>query len=293
MTTYIGTVGAMSPTPCVSALSVEQPSRTVVGGGPGTLAPTRARVAGVGARSWSARLTGDLGVDSAVEALARRQARAGGAYRMIPCDAVDHNMLTPAASEDLVGWTGLAQLALPPVAGVYMLQAWPATLGRAAAGTTVVTPRVPVVRAGTMYLSVHTTGLPLVRAVTRDRAGTVVQTLDVTMVRTIDVDTVFTESTVLIAGVGTVPVGDVVFRSAPVEVEVDPMYEATVELHVLPAAGQPDVWVGWPSVAYARTPYTVGRGADQVLLTMGGRTLGWTWGTGMQDVDYVVQEVGV
>lgn len=293
MTTYIGSLGAMAPTPCVSALGVGTGSRTVLGGGPGTLAPRRARVGGRGPRSWSATLTGDLSVDAAVQGLVDRQARAGGAYRVIPCDAVDHNMLTPQASEDLVGWTGLAQVAYPPVPGVYLLEAWPATLGRAAAGTVVTTPRVPVVRAGTMYLSVHTTGLPTIRAVTRDRDGEVVATRDVTMIRTIDVDTVFTESTVLIDGVGEVPVGDVVFRSAPVTVEVDPMDEATVELQVLPAAGGGDVWVGWPSVAYARTPYTVGRGCDQAVLAMGDRSLGWTWGEGWQDVSYEVLEVGV
>ena len=293
MTTYIGTLGAMAPTPCVSALGVGTGSRTVLGGGPGTLAPRRARVGGRGPRSWSASLTGDLSVDAAVQGLVDRQARAGGAYRVVPCDAVDHNMLTPRASEDLVGWTGLAQVAFPPVPGVYMLQAWPATLGRVAAGTTVVTPRVPVVRAGTMYLAVHTTGLPLVRAVTRDAAGEVVQTLDVSMVRTIDVDTVFTESTVLIDGVGTVPAGDVIFRSAPVTVDVDPMYEATVELQVLPAAGGGDVWVGWPSIAYARTAYTVGRSCDQAVLVMGDRNLAWTWGAGHQDISYEILEVGV
>lgn len=292
MTTYVGSVGAMAPVGCMSSLAIDEEARTVLGGGPGTLAPVRARVVDAPSRAWQVAKSGHIGNDAALASLARRQSRAGGSLRFIPCDAVEHNMLTPRGSEDLAGWSGLVEHAAAPVAGVYMLDAWPAILGRVTAGTVATTPRVPVVRQGVAYLAVHTTGLPLLRVVTRDADGVQVQAVDAQMIRTIEETTVITTSTVIIDGVGEVPVGAVLFRSAKIAVTVDPMYEATVELQVLPAAADPDVWVSWPSAAYSQTPYTAGRAADEVLVVPGGRAPAWTWGNGFEESSYRVVEAG-
>ncbi|WP_161965097.1 hypothetical protein [Ornithinimicrobium cerasi] len=107
MSVWIGTIGAMVETACLSGLQVSRPDRTVHGGGPGTLTQPRAVAQGPSSRVWSCTIgvkpPGEL---AALETLVYRQAVHGGTYRMLACEAHHTNALTPAASLDLTGWTG-------------------------------------------------------------------------------------------------------------------------------------------------------------------------------------------
>lgn len=110
MTTWIGSLGAMVPTLCASDLPRTAQDRWAVGGGAGTLAPTRHLMLtahGPGAREWGfSRGVADGHAVADLASLARAQARTGRALRFVPCDAGWSNMLTPGASEELAGWTG-------------------------------------------------------------------------------------------------------------------------------------------------------------------------------------------
>lgn len=110
MTTWIGTLGAMRPTPCLTGLSVATDDTSLTGGGAGTLAPRRRLVlTGPGARRLRAAVDVSRLHDMAsLVSLARYQHRTGTALRVIPCGTSAANMLTPGASEEFAGWTGTA-----------------------------------------------------------------------------------------------------------------------------------------------------------------------------------------
>ncbi|MDO5502158.1 MAG: hypothetical protein Q4G67_03180 [Actinomycetia bacterium] len=304
MTTWIGTIGHMAPGPCAATLDVSAEDRVVHGGGPGTLAPARVRVYGPPSRAWAVtagRRPAELAV---IESLARRQARYGGALRVLPCDAIEHNMLSPQASEDLEGWSGLARVTRPDVAGVGsgadsgegspalypstslypsstlypsagtpprvdLGGVWPALVGEVAAGTTAPSPRVPVPRAGTLYAAVHVTGNPIVRVIVRDHVGAalVTETLQVT--------------------------GGTAALTRTVHLPVTaPEAAVSVELAVQAPTMGSGVWVAWPSIAYAATDYVPGRGCDAAWLSSPQRSVAWTWGAGFEDHSWTIREVG-
>ena len=108
MSVWIGDLGGMVETPCLSGLSVTTDDRSVHGGGAGTLTGPFTVAWGGGRRSWSCT----IGVKSpsglaALETLAYRQHVYGVAgYRMLACDAHNTNAFTPRASLDFTGWGG-------------------------------------------------------------------------------------------------------------------------------------------------------------------------------------------
>lgn len=107
MSVWVGTLGSMVETPCLSGLVVDRPDRTIRGGGPGTLSPPRAVTWGPGHRVWSCDLSvAAPGEMAALETLVYRQQVYGGAYRMLACDAHHTNAMTPGASMDFAGWSG-------------------------------------------------------------------------------------------------------------------------------------------------------------------------------------------
>lgn len=107
MSVWIGGLGAMVETPCLSGLQVSRPDRTIYGGGVGTLTGPFAVSWGPARRVWSCTIDVQApGGLAALETLAYRQHTYGGDYRMLACDAHHTNALTPAASLDLTGFTG-------------------------------------------------------------------------------------------------------------------------------------------------------------------------------------------
>ena len=108
MSVWVGTLGAMVETPCLSGLQVARQDRTIHGGGPGTLTAPYAVSWGRPHRVWSCA----IGVKSpgglaALETLVDRQHTYGiDSYRMLACDAHNTNALTPGASIDFTGWDG-------------------------------------------------------------------------------------------------------------------------------------------------------------------------------------------
>lgn len=107
MSVWVGTLGSMVETPCLSGLAVEQGDRTVFGGGPGTLSPPRAVQWGQPRRTWSCEIDAEEpGGLAALETLAWRQSVYGGTYRLLACDAQNTNLFTPGASLAFAGWSG-------------------------------------------------------------------------------------------------------------------------------------------------------------------------------------------
>lgn len=108
MSVWIGTLGSMVETPCLSGLQVARQDRTIHGGGPGSLTAPYAVSWGRPHRVWSCA----IGVKSpgglaALETLVDRQHTYGiDSYRMLACDAHNTNALTPGASIDFTGWSG-------------------------------------------------------------------------------------------------------------------------------------------------------------------------------------------
>ena len=300
MTTYIGTAGHMVPVGCLATLDVTTEDRSVMGGGPGTLSPRRVRVAGPGSRSWSMARTGRPRSFAVIESLARRQARYGGVYRVTPCDALEWNMLTPQASEDLAGWSGVVLRTPSQAPGIMFTDGvYPAVMGRVTAGQTATSPRVPLVTPGTLpptgtmlhgcswltpgtsmfdprwvvaYGGLHLAGAGTLSVRTRNADGQVITSTPLTF-----------------AGEG--PSGDPTLSRHMVTFA--PEDDAvSAELHVEADAGL-DVHMAWPSLAYRDNHYVPGRGCDQAYLSIPGRTVIGTWGDGFEDRAWTITEVGV
>ena len=107
MSVWIGPLGAMVETSCLSGLDVVPEDRTVYAGGPGTLAPRRAVSWGEPLRTWRANIDNATpGELSTLQTMAHMQHKYGGTYRMLACDAHQTNIFTPGASIDFEGWTG-------------------------------------------------------------------------------------------------------------------------------------------------------------------------------------------
>lgn len=265
--TYIGTIGSMLPTPCIEEISASFEQRVTYGGGAGTLAPRRARVNGSGARTWQMeRERWEPQDNAAVVSLARRQARYGGAYRVIPCDAVASNMFTPQASEDLAGWTGLTIRTPAQEPAVVLDGAYPGMLGRVAAAGTATSPRVPVPVLGRVYGGLHVFGGPVaVRVRSRDALAAQVAVAEVT------------------------DPGPSTLRRLLTDLFVDPADAVSVEVEV-EATGASDVFVAWPSLAYREGPYATGRGCDAAYIALqsqSSRHFDW------EGFSYEIVEVGV
>lgn len=108
MTVWIGPLGAMVETACLSGLQVVPQDRTVYAGGPGTLAPPRAVAWGNPYRVWQATIDSrEPGQLATLQTLAMMQHKYGGTYRMLACDAHNTNAFTPEASTDFTGWEGV------------------------------------------------------------------------------------------------------------------------------------------------------------------------------------------
>ena len=270
MTTYIGHVGAMDPTVCLTTLDVTEADRAVHGGGPGTLAPARVRVNGPGPREWAMSDAGDPGDLAVLSALAREQSIRGGVYRMVPCDAVRHNLYTPDQTGEYSGWSGLAQVTSRAQAGITTEAVYVPRVAKINRLTWATSPRVPVVIEGVVYGAIHCTADPIVRVIVRDRAGAQTRAVDL---RERGVD----------RGLR---------RSQFVGVSVDPTTDATVELAVQPQ-GIAGSWVAWPSLAYAETPYVAGRAAERVHISPPSRSVEWAWGDGHETATWTVREVDV
>ena len=108
MSVWIGSLGGMVETPCLSGLQVSTDDRTIWSGGAGTLGPLQATTWGAGQRRWQASINVASPADqAALQTLAYRQHKYGvGGYRMLACDAHQTNILTPHASLDFTGWSG-------------------------------------------------------------------------------------------------------------------------------------------------------------------------------------------
>lgn len=107
MSVWIGPLGAMVETSCLSGLDVVPEDRTVYAGGPGTLAPRRAVSWGEPPRTWRANIDNATpGELATLQTMAHMQHKYGGTYRMLACDAHQTNIFTPGASIDFEGWTG-------------------------------------------------------------------------------------------------------------------------------------------------------------------------------------------
>ena len=265
--TYIGKIGAMLPTPCIEEVSASFEQRVVYGGGEGTLAPRRARVYGPGARTWQMdRDRWEPTDNAAIVSLARRQSRYGGSYRVLSCDAVASNMLTPAASEDLAGWSGLTLRTVEQEPTVALGGAFPSMLGRVGAGGTATSPRVPVPAAGAVYGGLHVYGGPVaVRVRSRNALAVQVAVAEVT------------------------DPGPSTLRRLLTDLYVTPDEAVSVEVEV-EATGGSAVFVAWPSLAYREGPYTTGRGGDAAYIALqsqSSRHFDW------EGFSYEIVEVGV
>ena len=268
MTTWIGRIGGMVPTPCVSALSTSHEERATFGGGEGTLSPRRVRIHGVGARTWAAQLTGKQFAQRAeIVSLARRQALFGGSYRVIPCDAVDHNMFTPRASEELWDWTGLSVGTVQSFPSISTGEAFPMMMGQVAVNRTAWSPRVPLVKRELLYLSAYVEGVTLLRVRGRNAAGAISWQAQATFS--------YPSGTLQRAKFNRVPAEDVV----SVEFAVEPAEEHAVSF-------------AWPSIAYADNPYVPGEGCDSAYLSMPDRAIQTTLRGGREDIGYQIVEVG-
>lgn len=289
MTAYMGRIGDMIPLGCVSGEAVSRAPHVSYGGGPGTLAPRRVRVHGPGGRDWSLSAGArGFGASAALESLARTQHTYGGSYRFVPCDALDHNMFTPQASDDMRGWSNVTPgwrasfpdldltssvipLTIPFIIGgaggaLTSLSPRPSTLGRILAGQTGTSPEVPAVKVGTLYGFVWASGSgTLVLRVTHENASTTTTSQP------------FTGTT-----------GVLVRR--PVQVAL-PATAVSVQLEV--TAGASNIYVAWPSLAHEQNPYTSGRAADQVFLEPPSRDVVGTWGKGLESLSWTVREIGV
>lgn len=266
--TYIGRIGGMKPTPCVKEISPSHEQRVVFGGGEGTLAPKRARVYGPGARAWSMdRETWLPHENSALFSLARRQSLYGGSYRVIPCDAVRHNLFTPRASEELYDWTGLS---VGPAESFWVDlkmeddSVEPVMLGRVGLGQTAVSPHVPAVMIRRMWAYLYVSGVGELSYRIWSNAGTSTE-----VVVPFEVP-----STHLARDGGT-------FLPPASTVSVQIAVKSTIEA---------PVYFAWPSIAYADNPYVTGRGCDSAYISMPGR--GALTDT-IESFSYQIVEVGV
>lgn len=264
--TFIGRIGRMVPTPCIQEIGTSNEQRVVFGGGEGTLSPRRVRLQGPGGRTWEMRRPGwSPHENSALYSLARRQSLYGGSYRVIPCDAVEHNMFTPRASEELWDWTGLSvgpAESFPTVAPGEAVGA--AMFGQVAAGGFATSPVVPVVKSGRLFVAVHVDGVGRLRLRGQDATGSTVWNPSVG----------FSLPSGLLQRVkhdGEPPAGVV-----SVEVRVESLAEHPVHF-------------AWPSVAYADSPYVTGRGCDKAYLSMPDRLAA---GDDNEEITYQIVEVG-
>lgn len=111
MSVWLGQLGAMIETLCASDLPEQTSDRWIWAGGEGTLAPEEAMMItsfGAGARAWSfSQDAHEAHEANALLSLARAQRRTGATLRMVPCNAPHMNMLTPGASEEFKGWSGV------------------------------------------------------------------------------------------------------------------------------------------------------------------------------------------
>lgn len=289
MTTYLGRIGDMIPVGCVSDAPVAHEQRMVTGGGAGTLAPRRVRVYGAGARDWSLSVSsGDFARANALQSLARVQARLGGAYRVIPCEAEHHNMLTPQASEELAGWENAPwswRASFPEVEGAWADSIIPLTipfiiggtgglmasgprpagLGKVTAGQTATSPLLPVIKPGEAYAAAYVSGSGGLRVRTYDGAGA------------------STPLTVPFSGTAGV-LQRITLAHTPAAGAV------SVRLEVVATT---DVHLAWPSYAHKSTPYTTGRGCDQAWVSLPSRTPVTATGKGLESHTYTIMEVGV
>lgn len=161
MSVWLGQLGSMVETLCASDLPVETEDRWLWAGGAGTLAPSEALMVssfGGGARSW--RFSSDVHrphEESGLASLARAQRRSGGALRFVPCNAPFMNMLTPGASEEFAGWSGVtAGMVSGPVVAteaVEPVKVYPAVSVRVPAGQAITSPVVPLVGDPSIALS--------------------------------------------------------------------------------------------------------------------------------------------
>lgn len=268
MTTYIGRIGGMVPVGCVSDQGVGSEQRAVFGGGEGTLSPRRVRLQGPGGRAWEMSVgVRDLSAMNAVHSLARRQALYGGSYRVIPCDAVDHNMFTPRASEELWDWTGLSvgpAESFPTVAPGEAVGAM--MFGRVALGQAANSPVVPLPKVARLWAYAHVAGVGELTIRYRSAGGA-----------TTDHVMPFSLPSSSLSRFG----GTALMLGGHVSVEV--LIRTTIEAPVRFA---------WPSIAYADNPYVTGRGCDKAYLSMPSRDLIGTWGTGLESHSYQIVEVG-
>lgn len=268
MTTYIGRIGGMVPAGCVTDMPMMHEQRVVFGGGEGTLSPRRARVQGPGGRQWPVRVDVDeLGAYNAVTSLARRQSLYGGSYRVIPCDALEHNLFAPKATEELHNWTGLSigpNQSFPTVSPGEAVGA--SMMGRVSAGNTAASPRVPLPIVRRLWAKAFLAGVGTMTLRYFNSSGTATS-----------YDFPFALPSGQLANFGDT---ELMFAG-----------HVSAQIAITPAAESP-VYFAWPSIAYADNPYTTGRGCDSAYLSMPLHTPDSTWGRGMESVTYEIVEVG-
>lgn len=264
---YIGRIGRMTPTPCIQEISVDNEQRAVFGGGAGSLSPRRVRVQGPGGRSWKMSRERWLPHEnSALFSLARKQSLYGGSYRVIPCDALEHNLLTPRATEELWDWTGLSVGPIESFPFVDPGEAWGAAMmGRASLGNAANSPRVPLPKVGRLWAKVHLAGVG--ELVLRYRSASGATT-----------DHVMPFSIPQAGGLKRFG-GTELMLGGHVSAEV--LVRSTVEA---------PVYFAWPSIAYADHPYVTGRGCDSAYISMPSRTALADYAEGFS---YDITEVGV
>lgn len=262
---YIGKIGRMVQTPCIQEIGVANEQRVTFGGGAGTLSPRRARVQGPGGRTWSMSRERWLPHEnSALYSLARRQSLYGGSYRVIPCDAVDHNLFTPRATEELWDWTGLTVGPLESFPAVNPGEAWGAAMmGRVGGFGTANSPRVPLPKVGRLWAKVHLAGVGELTVRYRSASGAAT-------------DHVMPFS---------VPSGEMT-RFGGTELMLGGHVSAEILISSTIAA---PVYFAWPSIAYADHPYVTGRGCDSAYISMPSRTALADYAEGFS---YEIVEVG-
>lgn len=265
--TYIGRIGRMVPTPCIQEIGTSNEQRVVFGGGEGTLSPRRVRLQGAGGRTWDmSRDHWSPHENSALYSLARRQALYGGSYRVIPCDAVEHNMFTPRASEELWDWTGLSvgpAESFPTVAPGEAVGAM--MMGRVTLlGNAATSPRVPTVNRNRLYGQVYVAGTGRLSLLSYGTSGG-------------SFAPVVTEFAVPSSGLTRVTVSRTLTAT-----------HASAELQIEATAESP-VYFAWPSMAHADNPYVTGRGCDKAYLSMPDRT---ATTDGAEGFSYQIVEVG-
>lgn len=270
MTTFIGRIGRMMPTGCVAEESIGHEQRSVVGGGAGTLAPRRVRVQGIGARTWGMTVAyHESEVNATLQSLARSQALYGGSYRVIPCDALRSNLMTPRMSDELHNWTNLTigpQSSFPTV----FPEVYPAMLGLFSSLSPAVSGSIPVPWESRMWAYMYLSG----------KGKLVIRGYNVHDQMTVQAEFPFDGATQIPRRVG----GDFTPTSGTVSLRF------SVEAESFPVHGF------WPSVAYQDHPYSVGKGCDAAYITMPSRTpLKTTAGIerSREDISYEIVEVGV